>query len=642
MLSLFGTMAILFALLFSFLQAIVPLLGYWRNNPFMLAFARPAAYGQSLYVLIAYVLLTIAFVSNDFSLAYVAANSHPDLPLIYRFTAIWGAHEGSILLWILILNSWTIAFSFIFYPYLKFILRSLPQAEPLKGLTTQNNKTLFALTLAMLGMISFCFLCFLLFTANPFLSTLEPQAGHDLNPLLQDPGFIMHPPMLYMGYVGFSVAFAITQAALIQGQLNQTWASTTRLFATTAWCFLTFGIALGSWWAYRVLGWGGFWFWDPVENASLLLWLNGIALIHVLILIEKRNTAKNWGGLLAIFTFILSLLGTFLVRSGVLVSVHTFANDPTRGIFLLSLLAILTTIALAVYIIQMPSSNILLTKTSCSRETFLLLNSSLLSIAMLTILLGTVYPLILDALHLGSISVGAPYFNSVLLPQVLLVMFLMGLLPFSHWQKLTIIPWKKICQQLLVSLISAISILWALAHSTDWLAVLCLSLSIWIILNTLPWWRMTSGMALAHIGFAILIIGILLSSILNIQQEIRIQVGQVTTIGPYNFYFLSTEGIKGSNYHGIRGNFEVVKNKHHLTYLHPEKRIYPVRDMVMTKVAIHPGIFRDLYLALGEPYKQDDWSIRLYYKPFIRWIWLGAIIMMLGGLLSIRQHRRTE
>src|SRR3989338_2417298 len=384
MLSLFGTIAILFALFFSLLQTVVPLFGYWRNNPFLLAFARPAAYGQGVYVFIAYVLLTIAFVNNEFTIAYVATNSHPTLPLLYRLSALWGSHEGSILLWIVMLNIWTIAFSF------------------------HNNLAYRSLTLAILGLISFFFLCFLLFTSNPFLTATTLQTGRDLNPLLQDPGFIIHPPMLYMGYVGFSVTFAITQAALLQGNLNQTWATLTRQFAIAAWCFLTLGIALGSWWAYRVLGWGGFWFWDPVENASLLPWLAGTAFIHVLILIEKRNTAKNWGGLLAIFTFILSLLGTFLVRSGVLVSVHTFANDPTRGIFLLSLLAILTTIALAVYIIQMPSSNILLTKTSCSRETFLLLNSSLLSIAMLTILLGTVYPLILDALHLGSISVGAP------------------------------------------------------------------------------------------------------------------------------------------------------------------------------------------------------------------------------------------
>src|SRR3990167_2720858 len=617
MLSLFGTIAILFALFFSLLQTVVPLFGYWRNNPFLLAFARPAAYGQGVYVFIAYVLLTIAFVNNEFTIAYVATNSHPTLPLLYRLSALWGSHEGSILLWIVMLNIWTIAFSF------------------------HNNLAYRSLTLAILGLISFFFLCLLLFTSNPFLTATTLQTGRDLNPLLQDPGFIIHPPMLYMGYVGFSVTFAITQAALLQGNLNQTWATLTRQFAIAAWCFLTLGIALGSWWAYRVLGWGGFWFWDPVENASLLPWLAGTAFIHVLMIVEKHHTTKNWAALLAMFTFILSLLGTFLVRSGLLVSVHTFANDPARGLFLLILLTILITAALLVYVVRSPSICSSSIKSAFfSREMFLLTNSHLLFIAMLTILLGTLYPLILDALRIGSISIGAPYFNLVMLPQVFFVMILMSLAAYSQWKSSSGLPWLKVFKKLLLSSVSAVILLWIIAHRLDGLAILCLTLSIWIILNTWPLLRISPGMTIAHIGFAILIIGILLSSFLNEEREVRIQTGQATSLGPYDFYFASTEGMIGPNYRGIRARFEVTKNKRHIAFLYPEKRIYPIRDMVMTKVAIHPSLFRDIYLVLGDPFTQNDWSIRLYYKPFIRWVWFGAMMMIIGGLLSIKQHKR--
>src|SRR3990167_4050553 len=557
MLSLFGTIAILFALFFSLLQTVVPLFGYWRNNPFLLAFARPAAYGQGVYVFIAYVLLTIAFVNNEFTIAYVATNSHPTLPLLYRLSALWGSHEGSILLWIVMLNIWTIAFSF------------------------HNNLAYSSLTLAILGLISFFFLCFLLFTSNPFLTATTLQTGRDLNPLLQDPGFIIHPPMLYMGYVGFSVTFAITQAALLQGNLNQTWATLTRQFAIAAWCFLTLGIALGSWWAYRVLGWGGFWFWDPVENASLLPWLAGTAFIHVLMIVEKHHTTKNWAALLAMFTFILSLLGTFLVRSGLLVSVHTFANDPARGLFLLILLTILITAALLVYVVRSPSICSSSIKSAFfSREMFLLTNSHLLFIAMLTILLGTLYPLILDALRIGSISIGAPYFNLVMLPQVFFVMILMSLAAYSQWKSSSGLPWLKVFKKLLLSSVSAVILLWIIAHRLDGLAILCLTLSIWIILNTWPLLRISPGMTIAHIGFAILIIGILLSSFLNEEREVRIQTGQATSLGPYDFYFASTEGMIGPNYRGIRARFEVTKNKRHIAFLYPEKRIYGSREVI--------------------------------------------------------------
>jgi len=572
MVSLAGQIALIIGLLFALAQGVIPLWGIARRNPYALAAARPCALGQFFCILMAFTLLTIAFVQSDFAISYVAQNSHPTLPFLYRLTAVWGGHEGSILLWILILNIWTMAFTFC-----------------------QKNNPNLPLVLAVLGLMSVSFLCFLLLTSNPFLSSIGIQTGHDLNPLLQDPGFVIHPPMLYMGYVGFSVAFAITLAALIKGELDTTWARVTRQFAIAAWCFLTFGIMLGSWWAYRVLGWGGFWFWDPVENASLLPWLSGTALIHVLVMTEKRGTAKAWSAFLALITFALSLLGTFLIRSGVLISAHTFANDPERGVFLLLLLAILVTAALAIYLSRL---SVLTAKQSLSssRELALLLNSVLLFIAMLTILLGTLYPLLLDALHLGVISVGAPYFNQVMKPLVIITLLFMLLAPFSTWR-----------------------------HRT---------------LSRIKSFKLSSGMALAHTGFFVLMMGILLSSAFSIEREVKLKPGSEAAIGPYRFLFLDTNGITGSNYRGIRASFDVTKQGRHIVNLYPEKRIYTVRDMVMTKVDIHPSIFRDLYIALGEPLDQNSWSIRLYYKPFIRWIWGGGLLMIIGGIVGIRTSYR--
>lgn len=621
MMSLFGQIFLILALLFSFLQSILPLLGFYRQEPYLLACARPSAWGQCVCVLLSYGLLTIAFITSDFSIAYVAENSHPDLPFLYRLTAVWGAHEGSILLWILVLNIWTAVYSCL----------EKDKSQPL--------------VLSMLGIISFSFLCFLFFTSNPFLPALEPMSGRDLNPLLQDPGFVIHPPMLYTGYVGFSVAFAITQAALLSGKLDSTWAHVTRRFAIAAWCFLTLGIALGSWWAYRVLGWGGFWFWDPVENASLLPWLSGTALIHVLILVEKRGIAKGWAALLALISFSLSLLGTFLVRSGMLVSAHTFANDPTRGVFLLLLLAILTTAALAVYVarLSMLSNRNVIIFSRLSREMGLLFNSALLILSMLTVLLGTLYPLILDALHLGTISVGAPYFNLVMMPLVFFAMTMMGFAVLCRWQfqsakNLWHQSWKKI----LISMAGTCFLLWYFVGNISLTAFISLSLSFWIILSVVDYFRISAGMAFAHTGFAIFVIGVMLSSILNQQLEVRMRPGNAVNIGPYQFFFLSTEGVGGPNYRGIKAAFEVIKNTHHVTNMYPEKRIYTVRDMIMTKVDIHPGIFRDLYMALGEPLEQDYWSVRIYYKPFVRWIWFGGIIMILGGIFAIMSRKQQS
>ena len=618
MLGTFGQLSLYFALFSACTQSILPLWGHYRRNPYLLASARPLAYAQCCFVVIAYLLITIAFVNNDFSIAYVALNSHPALPFMYRLTAVWGSHEGSILLWILMLNLWTIAYAHV------------------------DKTKLQPLVLAVLGIISFSFLCFLLMASSPFLPALESLSGRDLNPLLQDPGFVIHPPMLYAGYVGFSVAFAMTQGALLAGKLDLHWADITRKFAIAAWCFLTGGIALGSWWAYRVLGWGGFWFWDPVENASLLPWLSGTALIHVLLLVEKRDTAKGWAALLAIICFSLSLLGTFLVRSGVVVSVHAFANDPTRGIFLLVLLSVLLTLSLAVYVFRItPFIQQHARFSRLSREMALLINSALLTLAMVTILLGTLYPLILDALQAGTISVGAPYFNTVMAPLVLITMTAMGFGVLCRWKNQTAkelwqVSWKK----LLGSFVLAFIMLWYFAGRWDTTTVVSLSLSFWLVASVLPSIKILPGMSIAHIGFAVLIIGIMLSSFLNQELEVRLRPGSAARIGPYQFFFISIDGVAGSNYKGIRGTFEVVKNTRHITNMYPEKRIYTVREMVMTKVDIHPGIFRDLYIALGEPLDQDDWSVRIYYKPFIRWIWAGGLMMIIGGIFAILQRRK--
>lgn len=619
MISLFGNISLLFALFFALMQSTVPFYGFYRKNAHALAFARPSALGQFIFVLGAYALLTIAFVTNDFTIAYVAENSHATLPFLYRLTAIWGSHEGSILLWILMLNIWTLIFS----------------------VTQKNNKAL-PLVLAVLGVISFCFLCFLFLTSNPFLITEITKSGNDLNPLLQDPGFIIHPPMLYAGYVGFSVAFAITEAALLRGKLDAEWARTARQFALAAWCFLTFGIALGSWWAYRVLGWGGFWFWDPVENASLLPWLAGTALIHVLNLAEKRDIAKGFASLLGITCFALSLLGTFLVRSGVLISAHTFSNDPARGVFLLALLAFVTTLALFIHVTRAPkiigSSNFSFSRTS--REMALLINGGLLLVAMLTILLGTLYPLIIDALQLGALSVGAPYFNTVMLPIVFIIMVFMGFAPYCDWQtRFAKKSWQPMLKNMFGSVVIAALLLWYFTNHFDLTVLISLTLSIWILLGIFHAFRYAPGMSLAHMGFAILIIGIMLSSLLNQEREVRLQPGNSTKVGPYQFLFVDTTGVSGSNYRGIRADFEVTKGERHITMLYPEKRIYTVRDMVMTKVDIHPGIFRDLYIALGEPIDKDVWSVRIYYKPFIRWIWFGGLIMIIGGFFAILRPR---
>lgn len=616
----FGGYALYSALIFAFLQGTLPLLGLWKRNPYLLASARLFAHMQCIALLSAYCLLTLAFIQNDFSLAYVANNSHPLLPVLYRATAAWGGHEGSILFWTLLISGWTIFASTTLYKF-------------------QDNRLLPA-TIAILGLLNICFLLFLILTSNPFLTAAVNQQPVDLNPLLQDPGFVIHPPMLYIGYVGFSVTFALTQAALLLRIGSQEWSEICKKFAMVAWCFLTLGITLGSWWAYRVLGWGGFWFWDPVENASLLPWLAATALIHLLSMVKKKNIGFLWAVMLANITFALSLLGTFLVRSGVLVSAHTFANDPARGLFLLLLFGLVACLSLLLFMFRFKHYTFRIKEKLLllSRETSLCLNAALLFIAMLTILLGTIYPLMMEALHLGSISVGAPYFNSVMAPLTYLIMFVMGLGALCQWQDQ--FDWQilkyKIINNGLLSLFLGPIFIYLLSHQLLFYPALTLTLSIWIILSVVKIKNYFRPITIAHCGFAITIIGIMLSSLLQQDVEAKVKPGDQIKLANYQFLFLDTQGIQGNNYRGISAAFDVTKNAKHIVNLYPEKRIYTVRDMVMTNVDIHPGIFRDLYVALGEPLEGAYWSVHIYYKPFIRFIWAGGLLMILGGLLTLR------
>ncbi len=630
-----GHYALILALAFAVVQCIMPLLGVFKNQQLWMELARPAAFGQCLFICIAFFSLAFAFVSNDFSVAYVAENSSSELPVIYRFCAIWGAHEGSLLLWVLLLSFWQVAVA--------IFSRSLPLET-------------MARVLAVLGFISSGFLLFLLTTSNPFLRLLTntPTNGQDLNPLLQDPGLVIHPPMLYMGYVGFSVAFAFAIAALLGGRLDAAWARWSKPWTLIAWCFLTFGITLGSWWAYRELGWGGWWFWDPVENASFLPWLVGTALIHSLAVSDKRDAFKAWTVLLAIFTFSLSLLGTFLVRSGVLISVHSFAVDPLRGLFMLVFLLIVVGASLTLYAIRMNKVRRAISFGLLSRESLLLANNLLLTAAMLTILLGTLYPLILDTLGLEKISVGPPYFNLVFIPFMIALMLLMGIAPISRWHNT---PPKLVITNLwlvfITALVLAVLLPYMITGQISLGVILGLGLAFWVILATLQslvkkserFWvikklsRSQWGMVVAHIGLAVAAIGVVLTSHYSIQKEVRMLPQDTVTIADFQFRFLGVRDIKGANYTGVEGGMMVAKNGHWRGLLKPQQRVYTLRQTALADTAIDANVFRDLYVALGEPLDHDAWSLRIYYKPFVRWIWAGGLLMMLGGILAFCDRR---
>lgn len=634
-----GHFSLIVALMLAIALTVFPIVGAHRGIPAWMAMARPAAQGLFVFVTLAMVCLAYSFAVNDFSVLYVASNSNSMLPLQYRLAAVWGGHEGSILLWVFMLTLWMMAVS--------LFSRHLP-------------REMVARILGVMGFVSVGFLLFMLLTSNPF-DRLLPAAleGRDLNPLLQDPGMIFHPPMLYMGYVGFSVAFAFAIAALLGGNLDAAWARWSRPWTLVAWVFLTVGIALGSAWAYYELGWGGWWFWDPVENASFMPWLVGTALIHSLAVTEKRGSFKNWTVLLAIFAFSLSLLGTFLVRSGVLTSVHAFATDPRRGIFILLFLAVVTGGSLLLFAWRAGKVGLGGRFDLVSRESFLLANNVILVVAAGSVLLGTLYPLVLDSLGLGKISVGPPYFDNVFVPLMAPAIFLMGIGPLARW-KSTSLPELAVRLRWAfgVSLVTALLLPLALGQWTPMISF-GLLLAFWVFTSTaLNLWnrvkptagmsvpqrlgtqsRSYYGMLLAHLGIGVFIVGVTMVKGYQTEKDVRMDVGDTVTIGAYQFVFKGVTETLGPNYKASRGNIEILKNGRPDRTLEPEKRIYFASQMPMTEAAIDPGFTRDLYVSLGEPVDNGAWVVRVYVKPFVDWIWVGCFIMAMGGVLALSDRR---
>ncbi len=621
-------------------QSALPLAGAWRGHAGWVALARPAALVHFVLIAVSYACLTIAFLQNDFSVLLAAEHSSIALPTYYKITAVWGNHEGSILLWALILAGWTVAVA--------LFSRQLPEL-------------MVARVLGVMGLISVGFLLFTLLTSNPFERMLPPPPdGRDLNPLLQDAGMIYHPPLLYMGYVGFSVAFAFAIAALMAGRLDSTWARWSRPWTTAAWIFLTLGIALGSAWAYYELGWGGWWFWDPVENASFMPWLVGTALIHSLAVTEKRGGFKMWTVLLAILAFSLSLLGTFLVRSGVLSSVHAFATDPERGVFILGFLVAVVGGSLLLFAWRGPRVGIGGAFDPVSREGLLLANNVLLMVATAAVLLGTLYPLLLDALNLGKISVGPQYFNTVFVPLMAPAAFLMGVGPIARWKKASV---PELAVQLrwaaAVSLVAAVITPFLFGSFTP-LIGFGLFLAFWIFATcaitvhqrvqgqplALWWPRLKTqtgswyGMVVAHLGVGVFIVGVTLVGGYETEQDLKMEVGSTATAGGYDFTLVGLEERQGPNFSAVRATFEVTREGRRVRYLYPEKRVYTRSEMPMTEVALDRGVTRDLYVSLGEPLDGGRaWGVRLYVKPFVNWIWAGCVLMALGGLLAIADRR---
>ena len=639
-----GHFALIIALFVALVQGILPLVGAHQQRPQWIALARPAAMAQGLLMAVAFACLTTAFVQNDFSVLYVAQHSNTMLPLEYRVAAVWGGHEGSLLLWVVMLVTWTLAVA--------LFSKQLP--DPM-----------VARVLGVLGLVTAGFLLFILLTSNPF-DRLLPAAeeGRDLNPLLQDPGLIFHPPMLYMGYVGFSVAYAFAVSALLSGQLDAAWARWSRPWTTTAWIFLTLGIALGSWWAYYELGWGGWWFWDPVENASFMPWLVGTALVHSLAVTEKRGSFKNWTVMLAISAFSLSLLGTFLVRSGVLTSVHAFATDPRRGIFILIFLIAVIGSSLALFAWRAPKVGLGGRFSLISRESLLLTNNVLLVVACATVLLGTLYPLLIDALGGGKLSVGPPYFDSVFAPLMFPALFLVGIAPFARWKQANAGELAHTLRWAFLA--SALAGLIAPLFFGEWkpLVALSLLLAVWIVLSSLlnivervqstrsgvsflsaasrqP--RSFFGMHLAHIGVAVFVVGVAMVNGYQAEKDVKMEVGDTVSVGSYTFKFNGVRSQKGPNYLALVGDVDLIKDGKPIRKLFPEKRNYFTSSMPMTEAAIDSGFLRDVYVSLGEPIDRAKpeaaWAVRVYYKPFVDWIWGGCLLMALGGLLAVIDRR---
>ncbi len=635
-----GQYALILALCMAIVQAVVPLAGTVTRTPTWMAMARPVAWGQFVFLALAFAALTNAFLVDDFSVRYVAMHGNTQLPTIYKISAVWGAHEGSLLLWVLILGAWTVAVA---------LGRNLPVE-------------MLARVLSVMGMISIGFLLFLLLTSNPFERVFPvPAEGGDLNPLLQDFGLAIHPPMLYMGYVGMSVAFAFAIAALLGGKLDAAWARWSRPWTLVAWVFLTIGIVLGSWWAYYELGWGGWWFWDPVENASFMPWLAGTALIHSLAVTEKRGAFKRWTVLLALLGFSLSLLGTFLVRSGVLTSVHAFASDPARGLFILLFLMVVIGGSLILYAVRAPDIPRGGGFAALSRESLLLGNNVLLIVTTALVLLGTLAPLLYDAMGWGKISVGFPWFNAMFVTFMPLMIVLMGAGPLTRWKHHDpALLVKRLWIALAISLSGGV--LTALPFLTGSLSAgLAVALSLWLATTLFSGLRQRLknksglaglprdlagrggrgyyGMWLAHIGIAIFVVGATFVTQFDIEKDVRMSPGQSIELSGYRFQFDGVQPHTGPNYRSQLGIVRVFKGEDEIAVLKPEKRTYLVQTKPMTEAGIDAGFWRDIYVSLGEPLGQGDWSLRLYYKPLVRWIWLGGLLIAAGGLLAASDPR---
>jgi cytochrome c-type biogenesis protein CcmF len=636
-----GQVALLVALAVALILGTLPMIGAARGRADWMALARPAARAHALLVLVAFACLVSSFVRNDFSVLYVANNSNSALPLFYRIAGVWGGHEGSLLLWLTMLAGWMVAVA----------------------QWSQRLPTPFvARVLGIMGLISIGFILFMLTTSNPFDRLVPvPIDGHDLNPLLQDPGMVTHPPMLYMGYVGFSVAFAFAVAALIEGKLDAAWARWTRPWTTAAWSCLTIGIMLGSAWAYYELGWGGWWFWDPVENASFMPWLAGTALIHSLAVTEKRGAFKSWTVLLALLAFTLSLLGTFIVRSGVLSSVHAFATDPRRGLFILVFLGIVVGGALTLYAWRAPKVGLGARFGLVSRESMLLGNNMLFVVVCASVLLGTLYPLLLDAMNMGKISVGAPYFEAVFLPLMVPVVLLMALGPLARWKE-TSLPslFHRLRWAALASVLGALATSW-LAGRLSLGATLGFLMAYWIVASIVvdmverlksdggaqlspfarmrQWPRSLTGMWLAHVGVAVFAFGVSMVRTYEVEEDLTMAIGSSATVGGYEFRFADLHQLRGPNYEAIEADVAVTRDGREVTVLHPQKRMYLVQRMPTTDAAIQPGLTRDLYVSLGEAVQPTTWTMRVHVKPFVDWIWGGCLFMALGGIVAVSDRR---
>ncbi|MFT6349711.1 MAG: cytochrome c-type biogenesis protein CcmF [Psychromonas sp.] len=616
-----------------------PFYGIYARQQSAIESAKILTILQFVFVALSFVILAYLFLVNDFTVDYIATNSNSAMPWYYRLSAVWGAHEGSLLLWVLLLSMWSTA------------VAVMSNRLPVESL---------ARVLAVLGLLSLGFYLFVLLTSNPFDRTLPyfPIDGQDLNPLLQDIGLIFHPPILYMGYVGFSVAFAFAIAALMEGRLDSAWAKWSRPWTMAAWTFLTLGIALGSWWAYYELGWGGWWFWDPVENASFMPWLAGTALIHSLAASEKRGVFKSWTVLLAISAFSLSLLGTFLVRSGVLVSVHAFASDPTRGLFILTYLILVIGGSLLLYAVQASKVKSRGRYSFISRETMLLSNNILLIAALIVVLLGTLLPLVHKEMGLGSISIGEPFFNRIFTVLIVPFALFLGVGSLVRWQRQNLSDlFKPMVILLVVSTLLTLVFLLAFASHFTWLALLGVFLGMWILTGSCAeiylrsthrfslWtgirklgnshWAMTIG----HAGLAVMVIGITMTQNFSIERDVKLRVGESVRFEHYNFHFDAVNDLQGKNYSGIVGQFTVKQDQKTIAVMEPEKRIYTVQKMPMTEAAIDPGFTRDLYIAMGEVLPDGAWAVRVYYKPFIRWIWFGPLMMSFAGILMMLDRR---